>query len=105
MNPKLTGNAIQRILNGEEINRPVLQILAYKPVQADGDNQFRYRFIMSDGEFTHQCCIMVGEELIKKIEAGEFERYTIIQLNNYICNTVNEKRVSKKSDELRHITF
>lgn len=90
---QLTGNAIQRILNGEEITRPILQILAYKAVQADGENQFRFRFIMSDGEFSHQCCIMIGEELISRIEKGEFERYTIIQLNQYICNTVNDRKV------------
>ncbi|KAI1295620.1 Replication protein A 70 kDa DNA-binding subunit [Halotydeus destructor] len=91
MSVQLTKNALQRIVNGENVPRPVLQILAYKSVGTPDAE--RYRFIMSDGDSSYQSCIMLGPELIQKLKLGEFERLTVIQLNNYVCNAIDGKRV------------
>lgn len=91
--PSLTTDAIQRILNGEQVERPVLQILAYKKVPSDGKSQVRFRFIMSDGQKSHQCCIMIGDNLIQRVEKGEFERYTILRLDEYEWNDIKENKV------------
>lgn len=92
--PPLTQNAIQKILNGEAVKNPVLQILAYKKVAADSKNQVRFRFIMSDGLKSHQCCIMIDHHLITRVEKGDFERYTIIRLDDYEWSDIKENKVS-----------
>lgn len=92
--PVLTPNAIQRLSNGENVPKPVLQILAYKKVPADSKSGTRFRFIMSDGTKSHQCCIMIGEELISRVERGDFERYTIIRLDEYEWNDIKDNKVS-----------
>lgn len=81
--PRLSEGALERILSGSATERPTVQILAQKNVSAD--NVQRYRFLLSDGKYSYQCCIMIGP-LIQRVEAGEFERYTVIRLNKYLCN-------------------
>jgi hypothetical protein len=92
--PNLTDNAITRIWNGEHVQRPVLQVLAYKKVAADGNNQVRVRFILSDGVKSHQCCIMAGESLVARVENAEFERYAIIRLDEYEWSNIKDNKVS-----------
>ncbi|RWS16997.1 Replication protein A DNA-binding subunit-like protein [Dinothrombium tinctorium] len=86
---KLTQNAISRLLNGENVSKPCLQVLAYKRVVSEG--QPRYRLMLSDGTHSFQTCIMMGP-LIPRLEKGEFERFTIIQLNQYVVNTVQDNK-------------
>ncbi|XP_053208275.1 replication protein A 70 kDa DNA-binding subunit-like [Panonychus citri] len=81
--PRLTEGALGTILSGGFVERPIVQILAQKNVSADSVQ--RYRFLLSDGKFSYQCCIMVGA-MAQRVEAGEFERYTVIRLNKYVCN-------------------
>jgi len=89
--PKLSEGALDKMLNDEHVKQPVLQVLAHKSVpQPDG--QARYRFLMSDGIYSHQCCIMMGPH-ISKVESGEFDRFSVIQLNKYILNIASGKKV------------
>lgn len=92
-NIMLTQNAISQILQGVDVQKPVLQVLAYKSVPPERDNQQRVRFILSDGTHSHQCCIMVGPQNVARVEKGEFERFALIQLNSYVCNNVNNRQV------------
>lgn len=91
--PQLTKNAISQILQGIDVQKPVLQVLAYKSVPPDGDSQQRVRFILSDGTHSHQCCIMVGPQNVARVEKGEFERFAVIQLFSYLVNNVNDRKV------------
>lgn len=95
----LTPNAIKRMYEGDKNVEAVLQILAYKKVNADSNNnQVRYRFIMSDGEHTHSAFLMIGPAFVSRIEKGEFERFTIIRLKNYVVNSVKDNVVIVMND-------
>jgi replication factor A1 len=86
----LSYGAIRDIVEQTEVPEPVLQVLAYKDVTTDGAK--RFRFMLSDGQFTHQCCILMGEQ-VRAVENGQLERYTIIRLKKYVCNLISDKRV------------
>ncbi|RWS26554.1 Replication protein A 70 kDa DNA-binding subunit-like protein [Leptotrombidium deliense] len=90
----LTKDAIARILEGEKVINPRVQVLGYKKVMGDGSDkgQVRYRFLLSDGKSSHQFCVMMGQ-LIERIEMGEFERFSVIQLNEYILNSLQDRKV------------
>lgn len=96
--PTTTPKALVRILNGELVENPILQVLAYKKVTDGATNQTKFRFILSDGDNMHQCCIMASEPLVNRVEAGEFERYTVIKLIAYNCNDVKGNKV--RSNEI-----
>ena len=96
-NIQLTKNAISKILTGVDVQEPILQVLAYKSVPHDADNQQRIRFILSDGDHSHQCCILVGAENVARVDSGEFERFSIIKLVSYVTNNVNNRKVSIKT--------
>ncbi|CAN7988283.1 unnamed protein product [Ixodes pacificus] len=49
----LTGGAVERILNGETVDKPVLQVLNFKPIA--GNTTDRYRLLLSDGVKCHTC--------------------------------------------------
>jgi replication factor A1 len=87
------------MFDGEKNVESVLQILAYKKVNADANNtQERYRFIMSDGEKTHSACLMIGSALVDRVEKGEFERFTIIRVKSYQINKVNNNVIIIMND-------
>lgn len=92
---KLTEDAIQRILDGEKIIRPILQVLGFKAVRTESN--LRYRFIMSDGQYMYNNCVMVDEDLISRIEMGDFEKYAVIQLNEYSLETIGGRKVCTTS--------
>src|SRR5437868_6914793 len=85
----LTAGAISKILNDEDIKRPVLQVLGYKKMSDDERGQARYRFILSDGENTHQACMLMGNNHAEKVERGELERFTIIRLDSFSATLVS----------------
>lgn len=87
----LTAGAIPRILAGETIEDPVLQILAHKGVPGEG--QQRCRFLISDGQHSYQCCIMMGDQLLARVQVGDFDKFTVIKLKNYSCSEVSGKKV------------
>lgn len=89
----LTEGALMRILDGEDLVNPVLQILAYKNVGTDATGgQERYRLLMSDGMTVHQFCIMPAN-LVERLKNGEFEKFTVIRLLKYTCNRLQEKKI------------
>uniref|UniRef100_A0A2R5LE87 Replication protein A subunit n=1 Tax=Ornithodoros turicata TaxID=34597 RepID=A0A2R5LE87_9ACAR len=91
MGSPLTGGAVQRILDGELVDKPVLQVLNFKPIP--GGSSERYRLLLSDGVMCHTYA-MLGTQLNEKITSKEVEKFAVIQLDKYMCNTVNpEKKI------------
>lgn len=87
----LTAGSVERILNGETVDKPVLQVLNFKPIT--GNNTDRYRLLLSDGVKCHTYA-MLGTQLNCKIVDKEIERFAIVQLDKYMCNTVSpEKKI------------
>ena len=92
--PTTTPKALSRILGGEMIEGPIVQVLAYKKVNSPENNGVvKYRFILSDGDNMYQCCIIDGDEHVERIQKGEFERYTLIRLDQYTAKEVPSNRV------------
>ena len=90
--PTTTRGALSRIIQEDDrVESPILQVLAYKKIDTDGT--LKYRFILSDGDYMHQCCIMTTEQLAQRVESGEFERYTLIRLDDYVINFVKGNKV------------
>ena len=87
---KLTQGAIGHILNGAKIEDPVVQMLAYKSVPVD--NTQRYRLVISDGAYTYQCCIIMGD-LASKVANGEIDRFSLIKVSRYMLNEIQGRQV------------
>ncbi|XP_054154164.1 replication protein A 70 kDa DNA-binding subunit-like [Oppia nitens] len=83
--PKLTAGAIEKIEKNEHVDRAILQIMLYKQMSQQS-TQVKYRFQLSDGQQNGSNFIVVVPELIRKIEKGDFEKFTVVELTNYAIN-------------------
>jgi len=92
---QLTQGAIGHILNNVKIENPVFQMLAYKNMPTE--NQVRYRLVVSDGAYTYQCCIIMGD-LALKVEKGEFDRFCLLKINRYMLNEIQNRQVIVLAD-------
>ena len=71
----------------------VLQILVVKSVTND-DKGKRHRFLISDGKYSCQLCIMLGHDnLVEMLESGKLEKFGIICLKKYAINKASDKTV------------
>ncbi|XP_074596889.1 replication protein A 70 kDa DNA-binding subunit-like [Brevipalpus obovatus] len=87
--PSLSEEVLPRMFQGENVEDPVLQILAIKSIT--NQNGKRFRFLLSDGKYSCQLCIMVENR--KMLERGELEKFAIIRLKQYSINKSNGKTV------------
>lgn len=86
----LAYGCLRRIVEDKEVHEPVVQVLASKDVTTDGPP--RYRFMLSDGLYTYQCCILMGEP-VEVLRRGQMDRLAIIKIKRFTCNSVSGKRV------------
>ena len=86
---RLTKGAIGHMLTGTRIEEPVLQMLAYKDTSTK--DLKRFRLVMSDGAYTYQLCIMMGEKT--NLIETEFDRYCLLKLERYMLNEVQNRQV------------
>ncbi|CAL1288198.1 unnamed protein product [Larinioides sclopetarius] len=87
--PQLTHGSINQILNGENVANPVVQILGCKRVPGAGVD--RYRLLISDG-ITGCSFVMLGTQLNHMVANKELEKFTIVQVDRYVCNQVQVDR-------------
>lgn len=92
---QLTQGAIGHILGDTKIEDPILQMLAYKNMPTE--NNRRYRLVLSDGAYTYQCCIIMGD-LALKVERNEFDRYCLLKIKNYMLNEIQGRQVIVLAD-------
>ncbi len=73
-------------------SQPTVQILSIKKVgTTTGPNALdRYRIIVSDGEFFLQA--MLATQLNKLVEEGTVGKNTVVVINKFTSNYVQEKR-------------
>lgn len=83
----LTRNAIAAILEGDVNSKPLVQVLDIKSI---GQNQERYRFILSDTVSTQQA--MIATQLNDRVKSGEVRKGSVIQLLEYICSAVQSRK-------------
>ncbi|KAI7987507.1 Replication protein A 70 kDa DNA-binding subunit A [Camellia lanceoleosa] len=84
----LTPNAIPAINAGDVNSKPVVQVLDIKLI---GNNQERYRFMLSDGVSTQHA--MLATQLNDRVKSGRVLKGSVIQLIEYICSTVQNRKI------------
>ncbi|KAH0947912.1 hypothetical protein HN011_011695 [Eciton burchellii] len=90
----LTGGALDKIMNGIDIEKPVLQILGHKKLTSSSCD--RYRLLVSDGQRLNSFT-MLATQLNHMIADNILTEYTICEISKYALSSVNnggkEKRV------------
>ncbi|CAK9301248.1 unnamed protein product [Gordionus sp. m RMFG-2023] len=89
----LTPNSIQDIIKGDNIDKPIVQLLGLKKMAGADISSDRYRLLLSDGK-NCTTSVLLANQLNDLITSGKLENYAIIRLDKYLCNNVNnEKRI------------
>ncbi|TDG49078.1 hypothetical protein AWZ03_004563 [Drosophila navojoa] len=100
----LTKGAIARIMQGERVLNPVLQILNIQKLNTDNSDEDRFCLTISDGEYYHNCTLLASE-LNKMQHRGRLNENSIVWLNKYSIDMAG-RRVSGGLeiivDELTH---
>ncbi|CAL1705705.1 unnamed protein product [Somion occarium] len=98
-NVQLTAGICLRLVDSSENydevlnSKPTMQILSVKKVSSPGGlNQVdRYRIIVSDGE--HFLQAMLATQLNNLVDEGHVGKYSIIRVDKFTCNLVQERRL------------
>ena len=69
---------------------PLLSLQNMKMIQNEQQNVKRYRLQVSDGTHFQPC--MLATQMNEKLENGELDKYSVVQVNRYLCNTIHERR-------------
>lgn len=86
---QLTRGAIPQIIEGGTPDSPVLQILSMKRIPSG--TQERHRLLVSDGQWSSSFA-MLATQLNGKVASGEISQNCIIQMNRFVCNTVQDSK-------------
>uniref|UniRef100_A0A5B7C467 Replication protein A subunit n=1 Tax=Davidia involucrata TaxID=16924 RepID=A0A5B7C467_DAVIN len=84
----LTPNAISAINAGDVNSKPLVQVLDIKLI---GNSQERYRFLLSDAVLTQHA--MLATQLNDRVKNGQVRKGSVIQLIDYICSTVQNRKI------------
>ncbi|XP_011696922.1 PREDICTED: replication protein A 70 kDa DNA-binding subunit [Wasmannia auropunctata] len=87
---ELTEGALEKMMRGIEVVKPVLQVLGYKklPVTANKDGSDRYRLLVSDGQKLNSFT-MLATQLNHLITDDILNEYAVCKITNYHLTTVN----------------
>ncbi|WOK91949.1 replication protein A 70 kDa DNA-binding subunit A-like isoform X1 [Canna indica] len=88
MAARLTANAIARVNGGNLDLKPVVQMLDLKRVPGA---QERYRAVVSDGSAVQQA--LLAAQLNEVAKSGEVGNGSVVQLLEYVCSTVKNRRI------------
>ncbi|KAE8751185.1 hypothetical protein FOCC_FOCC002013 [Frankliniella occidentalis] len=96
MEMELSEGALNTIMNGGQVDTPIMQILGSKKISGAGDNE-RYRLLVSDGVHVNSFA-MLATQLNEMIRNGDLADNTIVRIKRYITSVVpnsgkGEKRV------------
>ncbi|NXU00748.1 RFA1 protein, partial [Buphagus erythrorhynchus] len=90
MSGRLSEGAIAAIMQGEEIHKPVLQVINTRAI-ATGTGPPRYRVLMSDGVNTLSS-FMLATQLNSLVEEERLSAWCICQVNRFIVNSLKDGR-------------
>lgn len=83
----LSANAISAINGGDFNMKPLVQVLDIKLI---GSTQERYRLLLSDSLVTQHA--MLATQLNDRVKTGRVRKGSVIQLIEYVCSTVQNRR-------------
>ncbi|CAN0045283.1 unnamed protein product [Lampetra planeri] len=88
----ITDGAVAQIVEGKNPIRPVVQVLALKPVpNTQGNTVERYRVLISDGVHSHSS-VMLATQLNPLVVQGKVKTHTLCRLNKFILNDMKDGR-------------
>ncbi|XP_021943211.1 replication protein A 70 kDa DNA-binding subunit isoform X2 [Folsomia candida] len=90
-NHKLTERGVSKLMRGEELDKPIFQILGFKKIAGQGGSD-RYRLNISDGTHSHTFA-MLATQLNHMIPDGQLDNFCVIRADKIVSNAVSEKRV------------
>ena len=93
---ELSEGALSTIMNGGQVESPIMQILGSKKISGAGDSE-RYRLLVSDGVHVNSFA-MLATQLNDRIRNGDLADNTIVRIKRFITSVVpnsgkGEKRV------------
>ncbi|XP_015183898.1 PREDICTED: replication protein A 70 kDa DNA-binding subunit isoform X2 [Polistes dominula] len=88
----LTEGALDKIMAGEDIDNPIIQILGHKKLVGQNTGE-RYRLLVSDGKRVNSFT-MLATQLNSKIT--ELTDFSICQVNRYAVSVVNNSGKQKR---------
>ncbi|XP_076656555.1 replication protein A 70 [Halictus rubicundus] len=90
----LTEGSIDKIMNGVDVDKPVLQILGNKKLASSNSGE-RYRLLVSDGKRINSFT-MLATQLNSMITDNILTDFTICQINRYAISMVNNAGKQKR---------
>lgn len=84
---------MQRIMHGDDVPQPVLQILGIKRINTNSDQE-RYRLLMSDGKY-YNSYAMLASQLNEMQHKGLLTENTIVRLDKYMTSMVGKEGSGK----------
>ncbi|XP_058119012.1 replication protein A 70 kDa DNA-binding subunit [Anopheles ziemanni] len=91
----LTVGFLAEIMQGNELQNPVVQILGSKRIAGSGEQSERYRLLISDGKTLYSFA-MLGTQLNDLQKQGKLPEYTIIRIDRYTTSVVNRNEKGEK---------
>jgi hypothetical protein len=95
---KLSEGSLARIVAGEKVAGPILQVLEMKQIAAVagtttamGNKEERYRVVLSDGR--HQQQALLATQCNDLIRQGRLRQYYVARLHEYVLSDVQGRKV------------
>ncbi|XP_034177571.1 replication protein A 70 [Osmia lignaria lignaria] len=90
----LTEGALDKIINGVDVDKPILQILGHKKLASSSSGE-RYRLLVSDGKRVNSFT-MLATQLNSMISDNILTEFSICQINRYAISMVNNAGKQKR---------
>ncbi|XP_076667304.1 replication protein A 70 isoform X2 [Andrena cerasifolii] len=90
----LTEGSLDKIMNGIDVDKPVLQVLGHKKLASSSSGE-RYRLLVSDGKRINSFT-MLATQLNSMITNNELTEFSICQINRYAISMVNNGGKQKR---------
>ncbi|XP_015524871.1 replication protein A 70 kDa DNA-binding subunit [Neodiprion pinetum] len=91
---ELSEGALDQIMNGVEVEKPILQILGHKKLQS-ASTQERYRLLVSDGKRINSYA-MLATQLNSLITNDQLTEFSVCQVNRYAISMINNSGTQKR---------
>jgi len=86
---QLTKGSLRKMLDGENVADPILQILQMKNIQNNMDGLTRYKVTLFDGEIQHTFGILATQKNTL-VETNELKIGSVIKLEEYASNVLSK---------------
>ncbi|KAL7301699.1 hypothetical protein TKK_0005698 [Trichogramma kaykai] len=94
MLPRLSEGALDRIMNGDEVDEPIFQVLGHKKLGSSTSGE-RYRLLVSDGVKSNSFT-MLATQLNHLITNNSLSEHSIVQIKRYAISMVNNGGSQKR---------